>query len=146
MAEKDYSADTYWIELGFLPAEVGYVPHENAWHASLARLKVEPMAYPDTDGRCVHWENVGPDRKSVILICVGARAKNYSLAQVVGIIAHECQHAWRFIREAMGETEPSSEFEAYALQCLVQHAVYAHMTKRKRPWAKAAIPQPTPRA
>jgi hypothetical protein len=128
--------DTFWIELGFLPIEVGYVPDAKAWRASLKRLKVEPMEYPDTDGRCVRWTNVGPERKDIVLICVGERSKNYSVAQVTGIIAHECMHAWKYVREAMQETEPSTEFEAYAMQCLVQHAVYAHMTKRKRPWKK----------
>lgn len=128
--------DTYWVELGFLPAEVGYVPNAAAWKATLAKLETPDMPYPDTDGRCTHFEDIGKERKQIILITVGQRVKDYSVSQVCGIITHECMHAWRFIRKAIGERRPSSEFEAYAMQAMTQGIVYAHMTKRKRPWAK----------
>lgn len=126
-------SDTFWVEIGFLPIEIGYVPNARAWKKTLKARKFKAEPYPATAGRCVHWEGTGtgPD---VVLITVGKQARNLLMTQVAGIIAHECMHAWRHIREAIGEKEPSAEFEAYALQTLVQHVVYAHRERRRRPW------------
>lgn len=135
-AIKDPSDDTFWVDVGFLPVDVGYVPHEKAWHATLARLKLDDEPWPDTDGRCVYWPDAGEAHKDVVLIALSLRARNYSVSQVCGILAHECMHAWRHIREAIGEKEPSAEFEAYVIQAMVQGCVYAHMTKRRQPWKK----------
>lgn len=136
MTVKDPSDDVYWVELGFLPVEVGYVPNAKAWEAALIRLDLPAEPYPTTDGRCVGWENVGPNRKDIILITVGERAKVHSVAQVAGIIAHECAHAWQHIRKIIGEKEPSAEFEAYAIQAMVQGVMFAHQKKRRTPWRK----------
>jgi hypothetical protein len=134
---------TYWVELGFLPAEVGYVLDAKVWKATLAKLGTEDRPFPDTDGNCTTFEDIGLDRKLIVLITVGKRAKDYSVSQVCGIIAHECMHAWRFIKKAIGERRPSLEFEAYAMQAMTQGVVYAHMTKRKRPWAPIQPPSKT---
>lgn len=136
MTVKDPSDDVYWVELGFLPVEVGYAPNARAWDAALIRLGIPTEPYPTTDGRCVWWENVGPNRKDIILITVGERVKIHSLSQVAGIIAHECTHAWQHIRKIIGEKEPSAEFEAYAIQAMVQHVMFAHQKKRRTPWRK----------
>lgn len=125
--------DTVWVNLGFLPVEVGYAPNARAWKKTLKAKKLDTEPYPTTAGRCIHWvgTGIGPD---VVLITVGRHAKGRSMTQVIGIIAHECMHAWRHIRESIGEKEPSSEFEAYVLQAMVQCIVRAHMERRKRPW------------
>lgn len=34
----------------------------------------------------------------------------------VSLIFHEAVHVWQRVREEMGETSPSTEFEAYAIQ------------------------------
>ena len=125
-----------WAELGFLPVSVGYAPNKKAWKKALKDLGIMQEPFPETDGRCDWWTSVGELRTDAILITVGKRAKNYSMAQVTGIIAHECMHAWRHIREAIGEKEPSTEFEAYVLQALVQSVVHAHQSKRRKPWSK----------
>lgn len=133
---KNLSGDTYWIELGFLPVGVGYVPTRKAWAPTLQRLKINPdtMPWPDTDGRCTHWTDTSSGKKELILITLTEQAHQFSVSQIAGLIAHECQHAWQIIRSEIGEDQPSSEFEAYVIQALVQGCMYAHSTKRRVPW------------
>ena len=42
--------------------------------------------------------------------------EQFTKAQIVGILVHEAVHIWQEIRTAMGEDEPSSEFEAYSIE------------------------------
>lgn len=128
--------DTKWVELGFLPVNVGYVPNKRAWRKTLKQMKRRQDPFPESDGSATVWANVDPNHTTVILITIGKRASGYSVTQVAGLIAHECMHTWRYIREAIGEKEPSSEFEAYVLQALVQNIAHAHQTTRRKPWRK----------
>lgn len=121
---------TRWAELGILPAWVGYVPDKSSWKHEMRKMKLDEP-YPGTDGRCTRFRQDG--RNQIILLTFN-RTRQHSMAQVTGLIAHECMHAWRFIREDIGEAEPSTEFEAYTLQALVQFAVQAHADTRKTPW------------
>ena len=36
------------------------------------------------------------------------------------MVAHEVMHVWQAIKDDLGENSPSPEFEAYAVQGLVQ--------------------------
>ena len=45
---------------------------------------------------------------------------------VAGVLAHEAMHIWRVMREHIGETSPSSEFEAYAIQHIVGNLHWAY--------------------
>jgi hypothetical protein len=65
---------------------------------------------------------------STTLVCVGEHVK--SKREVVGYLVHEGSHVWRRMREAMGELAPSSEFEAYSLQAIVERLIIAYETSR----------------
>ena len=41
-------------------------------------------------------------------------------SETCGLIVHEAVHVWQAICEAMGEEQPSTEFEAYSLQAITQ--------------------------
>lgn len=133
---KDPSDDVYWVELGFLPVQVGYVPNAKAWGAMLVKMQVDPTPYPTSDARCTWWDRANGANDNIILIVLGERVKDFSVSQVAGLIAHECQHAWRHIKIIIGEKKPSKEFEAYVLQILVQNVMFAHGKKRRAPWRK----------
>ncbi|WP_252512795.1 hypothetical protein [Acinetobacter brisouii] len=45
--------------------------------------------------------------------------------KVASLLAHESVHVWQKTRIAMGETAPSSEFEAYSIQRIFQDLLYA---------------------
>lgn len=43
-----------------------------------------------------------------------------STIEVFGLLLHEAVHVWQRIKKLMGEDNPSSEFEAYSIQCIAQ--------------------------
>lgn len=49
------------------------------------------------------------------------------LIEVHGLLLHEAVHIWQRIKQLMGESEPSREFEAYSIQSIAQDlfAMYA---------------------
>lgn len=84
----------------------------------MKRLGAKGEPYPDSDGRCTTFEH---NRKTCILVTIrdGSEKERKSL-EVVGLLVHESMHVWREIRNNIGEREPSSEFEAYAMQAIFQ--------------------------
>lgn len=42
------------------------------------------------------------------------------LIEIHGLLLHEAVHIWQQVRELMGESEPSTEFEAYSIQAISQ--------------------------
>lgn len=135
MKKKKLVDEVFWIELGPLPIKVGYSPSWKARTRALKKLRITNRpSWEESDGRCEHWWNVGKYLDHVVLITLSTKARRHEMPYIAGVIAHECMHAWRHIREAIGEKEPSSEFEAYTMQQMVQHVLHAHMTRRKKPW------------
>jgi hypothetical protein len=49
---------------------------------------------------------------------------------IMSLLVHEGAHVWQDLREALGEKEPSSEFEAYAMQIIASELIAAYETTR----------------
>lgn len=124
---------SFWIELGFLPVSVAYVPTAKAWKRTLRKFDIELEPFPSSDGHCTWYQT--KSHGNVILITVHPRSKHLTMTQVAGMITHECTHAWRHIKEIIGESQPSAEFEAYVMQRLVQDCLFAHRKLRRAPWS-----------
>lgn len=114
-----------------MPTFFGFCPSERAWKREMKRLNVEsPAAYPETDANTSQFL---VDRKNMILVTVNERIdKKRDRIGVVGLIVHEAMHVWQMIRRDIGETEPSVEFEAYALQNITIQICSAYCKTR---WA-----------
>lgn len=48
--------------------------------------------------------------------------------EILGLLVHEAVHVWQQVRRALGETNPSDEFEAYSVQAIAQQLMQAYET------------------
>jgi hypothetical protein len=71
--------------------------------------------------------------RGLAIVCI-VPDKSRTREQVHALIAHEAVHVWQDVRRRIGEKEPSSEFEAYAVQSIVQDLLcdYREGMKRRR--------------
>lgn len=76
---------------------------------------------------------VSNDGDHVAIVCVRPK-KDRTLNQLHALLVHEAMHLWRYIREDLGENDPSKEFEAYSMQALSQRLFYAYddLTKKRK--------------
>ncbi len=119
-----------WLDRGGLPTHVGFCPSAKAWKREMKRLGVKNSPYPQTDGRCSTFES--EKGKTCVIITTGPRDDDHSAIEIIGILAHEVTHAWQAICRDIGEHEPSHEFEAYAMQRMLQDVVQAYADTRGR--------------
>ncbi|HEY4712759.1 MAG TPA: hypothetical protein VIH30_00730 [Aquirhabdus sp.] len=56
---------------------------------------------------------------NIVVVCV-KKNKDTTLIQMAGLIIHESVHIWQWIKEHIGEVNPSKEFEAYSIQRIAQ--------------------------
>jgi len=121
--------EVIWIERGWQPVHIGFCPSRKAWRREMKRLGIKGEAYPESDGRAVTFDH----KDGTVLVLVTVRdgsEKEHDQAEIAGIIAHEATHAWQRVRLTMGETEPSAEFEAYAMQAIFQGLYSAFLETR----------------
>ena len=64
--------------------------------------------------------------KQVSIVCVNS-PDTPTLVELVGLLAHEATHVWQSFRDHIGETHPSSEFEAYCVQHFTQQLLDAYI-------------------
>lgn len=94
-------------------------------------VKDDPLPeYPTTDGRCSQFIE---DGKNCVLVTIAERIdKKRDRLGIVGLIVHEATHVWQYVRRDIGETEPSVEFEAYAMQSITTQLCDAYSKTRKK--------------
>lgn len=83
---------------------------------------------PEGKGACV---NVYENQSGEILafVCLSQEKiekESIHLNQVHALILHEAVHIWQHIKDAIGEKEPSKEFEAYSIQRISQNLFYLY--------------------
>lgn len=94
---------------------------EQAFHEELGVLKVPRESWPadwvtrGKDATCNWLQHPERDKEMCMLICL-RDAHKHTPIETAGLLVHEAVHVWQEIRTHMGEKEPSSEFEAYAIQ------------------------------
>jgi len=104
-----------WCERGWQPVYFGFCPSEAAWKREMKRLGAADP-YPTTAGRATVLESDG--KLCVIVTIAEAAAKTHTWLEVMALLVHEAAHVWQEIRAHIGESAPSPEFEAYAMQCV----------------------------
>ena len=103
---------------------------EEQFHQKLKEMKVHKKNYPPFLGSwhshaTTHFLVNEGQKSAAAVICLRDNSK-YSYAETAALICHEAVHVWQAIRETLGEKEPSSEFEAYSIQNIVQTLLYEY--------------------
>lgn len=118
-----------WCNRGWQPLYYGFCPDESAWKRETRRLGIN-TPYPASAGRCTLFANTKNAAECAIVTIADTRKRPG--IEVVGLIVHEAMHVWRFIREHIGERDPSLEFEAYSMQSISQELIAAYEKTRGR--------------
>lgn len=138
---KIRSTDLWWLSGNWFGVSIAYIQGPAAWRRGMKKYApkdLRDMPYPTTDGRCTTFEGrKDPNTMYIFITLNHDRSKDFSLPQVVALLAHEAVHAWRRVREKIEETDPSAEFEAYAVQSMVQFLVDTYQRSHETPWRKA---------
>lgn len=117
------------------PYSYGVCLDEEDYHETLRKLELPeklwaPFVNPGKDATVHYWTH--HDGRNVALVCI-KDAHKHKPGPVVGILVHEAVHIWQAIKEDMGETNPSKEFEAYSIQWIVQELIesYNHANSKR---------------
>lgn len=109
---------------------------EKDFYAELKRLKIPKSAWPkfiktpQAHATLHYFEASGGDLCAIVCLRKD-EAKKRPPDQIYGLLVHEAMHLWRACKEHIGETDPSSEFEAYAMQRISQNLIYSWMDQTK---------------
>lgn len=82
-------------------------------------LRVNKEVFGKSDADVLKYEN---GNKVSCVVSLSAYI-DCDIAEIFSLIAHEATHVWQYTRVLIGETHPSSEFEAYAIQNISQSLV-----------------------
>lgn len=105
-----------WIDRGWQPVAIGFCPSRKAWKRVQREMHVLE-GYPDIAGHGGHTLLAKNDKtfESVIIVTVAGTAERDAM-DVIMTIVHEAVHVWQFLRNAIGESSPGIELEAYAIE------------------------------
>lgn len=109
------------------PLEVGLCKSEREYKRELKKLKLTSTDTWLSLGAIatVHsFRNTVTNRR-VALVCIDG-SKKYNPRDLHETMTHEAVHLWQEIRQAIHEHEPSSEFEAYAIENLTKQLIDAY--------------------
>lgn len=88
------------------------------------------LDYPTTEARTSHFEKGNKD--PCLIVTIADQLDRCDRLGLLALLVHEAAHVWQAVRRDIGETEPSAEFEAYALQNITLQLCAAYSKTRKR--------------
>lgn len=99
------------------PMNMALCLSEDAFHKEMRRLKVARALWPEfiiTGANATAHFFIQDENQEIAIVCL--KHEDRPFIEVAGILVHEAVHVWQSIRQSIGESEPSKEFEAYAIQ------------------------------
>lgn len=103
----------------------GFCPSEKAWNELAKKSKRDLGRYPDNAAMTTLFQDTKTKTRTCIVTIADRTPRD-----TVNLLVHEAMHVWRDIREGISEMEPSSEFEAYAMQNIVDELIEAYEKTR----------------
>lgn len=120
----------YYMHLGILPTNFAFCMSEKSFKKEMKRLDFDDVQMIIGGDATCHTTTT--DNGNYAFVCIELeKVKSVAFEKIIGLVVHECVHAWQFIRKSIGEEEPSPEFEAYVVQSLVQFCMNYVLESRK---------------
>lgn len=69
-----------------------------------------------------------PENDLCAIVCI--KTDGRTGIEIAGLLLHEAVHIWQRFRRRIGETSPSDEFEAYAIQRLAQQLMWSFQEQK----------------
>jgi len=88
----------------------------------LSANELDPSPKASSGASTIHLDNEETGH-SICVVYLRTDSPNFGTptgVEIVGILAHEAVHVWQAAMETIGELKPSSEFQAYSIQSIVQ--------------------------
>lgn len=101
---------------------------------SLKHFKIRgPKSYSfqadsGSDATCHFFKNKLGKEAAIVCLTVG---ENNTGVEISGLLLHEAIHIWQTCMKMIGERKPSSEFEAYGIQCIAQSLMQEYERQKK---------------
>lgn len=131
------SKGSEWIDRTLVrsPYHINLCTTEKGFHKILKKIKLPrdewPVFVKESFGACVHTFETS---EGILLAVVNMEKSKRSKEEIYPLLVHEAAHVWQHIRDFIGETSPSPEFEAYSLQNISQNLFesYKRQTSPKK--------------
>lgn len=122
-----------WLSRTLITCMYSYalVINEKQWHKALNQAKV-----PVGDWPC-RWVAPGGasvsifDNQNVVIVSIDEDEKR-SIEQAYAMLTHEAVHIFQEHCRRIGEREPSTEFQAYAVQNIAQRLMESYRDQTKK--------------
>lgn len=113
-----------WLERGLVssPVYLALCRSEQALQRELRRLRIPAKDWPQFLGGTASASTMifsNSDDETACIVCIGDVSED-TPTRVAALLVHEAVHVWQEVKRVMGETDPSSEFEAYSVQSISQ--------------------------
>jgi hypothetical protein len=101
---------------------------EKQFHRELKKLKLPRDIWPtfiknEWSNATVHIFSKSESNEECAIVCIKGWENKDPIA-VAGLLVHEAIHLFQEYKENIGETYPSKEFEAYAIQHISQNLMW----------------------
>jgi len=108
-----------WLDRGLLfsSAYLGLCTTEKQWKKVCKAHKVKDAPNWIGEGANASTHRIQWKNKTLLIVCIRKPCK-HSVHAIHALLVHEAVHMWQYIKEDLGETQPSPEMEAYAVQNL----------------------------
>lgn len=110
--------------------------NERDFITELKRLKLKPKDIPQFIKSPIHATThyVEYQGRKAAIVCL-TPTKETGI-EIAALLCHEAMHIWRFIKDDLGEHDPSAEMEAYAVQHIVQELMTLFWTQWRKHGSK----------
>jgi len=118
-----------WLDVSLInsPFKYSLCTSESMFQRELKRLGMPPDDWISNShsSATAHIFNGNDTIGPWVIVCI-RDARNKDPIVVAGLLVHEAVHIWQQIRENIGETNPSAEFEAYSVQWISQQLMWEY--------------------